>query len=69
MTKSNPPVCLHASLSWEPRQEPTQQEMTATARNFLEALGAEPVPKISAVHEDEIFVVHGGKRRKIKPAA
>jgi hypothetical protein len=41
--------------------------MMAAARGFLEALGDEPVPEISRVHEDKNFVVHGGKRRKIKP--
>ena len=44
--------CLHASLSWEPGQNPTRDEMTAAAQGFLKELGMETAQAIFVAHDD-----------------
>ena len=44
--------CLHASLSWEPGQNPTCEEMIAAAQGFLKELGMETAQAIFVAHDD-----------------
>ena len=44
--------CLHASLSWEPGQNPTREEMIAAAQGFLKELGMETAQAIFVAHDD-----------------
>jgi hypothetical protein len=44
--------CLHASLSWEPGQNPTRDEMIAAAQGFLKELGMETAQAIFVAHDD-----------------
>ena len=44
--------CLHASLSWEPGQDPTRAEMVAAAQGFLKSLGMETAQAVFVAHHD-----------------
>jgi hypothetical protein len=44
--------CLHASLSWEPGQDPTREDMTAAAQGFLKSLGMENAQAVFIAHDD-----------------
>ena len=44
--------CFHASLSWEPGEEPTRAEMEQAARDYLAALGMENARAIFVAHSD-----------------
>jgi len=44
--------CLHASLSWEPGQDPTREEMVAAAQGFLKSLGMETAQAVFVAHDD-----------------
>ena len=44
--------CFHASLSWEPGQTPSKQEMVEAAQGFLKALGMENAQAVFIAHHD-----------------
>jgi AAA domain/Relaxase/Mobilisation nuclease domain len=44
--------CFHASLSWEPGQEPSQDEMRLAGRDFLRAVGLEKARAVFIAHND-----------------
>jgi hypothetical protein len=44
--------CLHASLSWEPGQDPSREDMTAAAQGFLKSLGMENAQAVFIQHTD-----------------
>jgi hypothetical protein len=44
--------CLHASLSWEPGQNPSKAEMIEAARSFLKSLGMENAQAVFIAHND-----------------
>lgn len=44
--------CFHASLSWEPGQEPTQAEMLEAGQSFLKSVGLEKARAVFIAHDD-----------------
>jgi ATP-dependent exoDNAse (exonuclease V) alpha subunit len=44
--------CLHMSLSWEPGQNPTRDEMVEAAKGSLKALGMETAQAVFIAHDD-----------------
>jgi hypothetical protein len=44
--------CLHASLSWEPGQNPDRAEMIEAAQDFLKAVGLEKARAVFVSHDD-----------------
>jgi hypothetical protein len=44
--------CLHASLSWEPGQNPDRAQMIDAAQDFLKAIGLEKARAVFVAHND-----------------
>ena len=46
---------LHLSLSWHPDERPTREQMEATARDALKALGMEKACALFVAHDDKKY--------------
>jgi AAA domain/Relaxase/Mobilisation nuclease domain len=44
--------CLHATLSWEKRHDPTNEEMIEAAQSYLKSLGMEGAMAVFVAHND-----------------
>lgn len=45
--------CLHATLSWEKRHDPSNEEMVEAAQSYLKALGMENAMAVFVAHSDK----------------